>query len=394
MTPPILVVSRQTQGFLERGHPWVLPDRFTVMPEGVVAGDAVLVAGPAGRPFALALADPGAPIVARVVARDPKARFDTEAIQAAIAKAWARRGRFHADANTTCWRLVHGEADGLPGLRVEIYATTLIVVVFATAIVPHLPLICRALQRLKPWDRIVVKEHLDDLRRAEATTMRWSGDALIAEPEPGATVEVRELGTRLLATPCGGLATGVYLDQRGTRRWLRKRCVGQEKVRVLNLFAYTGAFSASLLAAGAVSATDVDLSAPSLETASANAALNGLGAKHRAVHADVAEFLAGDDGSYDLVLIDPPTAAQGGSSWVLRRDYPPLLSAAWKRVAKGGLLLAACNTLSGKPFPLDEALAEAGKGGAIEATPDLDPDIPQLAGFPEGRPFRLAALRR
>ncbi|MCK6488696.1 MAG: class I SAM-dependent methyltransferase [Planctomycetes bacterium] len=377
-----LTVSRTTAGFIERGHPWVRPDRFTRGLERLRDGEAVTLIDERGKPLASALAEPGAEICARVFHRKPGMAFDPAA---ALARVWERRAALHADPATDCYRVVHGEADFLPGLRIERYGAVLVVVVLAGCIIPHLDPLCQALAALQPGSQIVIKDHRDDLRRKDVAVRRWGGGAV----DPEQVVVVRELGVALEARPCAGLATGVYVDQRTTRAWLRPQAAGR---RVLNLFAYTGAFSASLLAAGAAAATDVDLAAPSLAVAAANARLNGVAERHRSVHEDCRRFLAAPGDGFDVVIVDPPTAAQGGDAWVLRRDYPGLLRLAWTRVAPGGLLVACCNTLHGKPFPLEETVAAL--GGAVVETPGPADDIPPMRGFPEGRPWRLAAARK
>lgn len=383
-----LTIGRQSAGFVQRGHPWVRPDRFTRGLDVLMPGDVVTLLDERGRAVAAALADPRDEVCARVFARDPQATFDPAAL---IAKAWARRGRFHSDRQTDCYRVVHGEADGLPGLRVERYADVLVVVALADCITPHLDAVAAALASHLPQARIVVREHLDDLRREDVRT-RLVGGTL---PDPGTEVEGREFGVRLPLQPFAGLATGIYVDQRGTRRWLRKQCAGW---RVANLFAYTGLFSLSLLQAGAASAIDVDLAAPALERATLAAATNGLSDRHRIAHADCAQWLGTNTETFDLIICDPPTAAQGGQGWVSRRDYPALLALALPRLAPGGLLVACSNTLGAKPADPEqcqrEAVAATGIAMAPLPSPDLDPDLPQLTGFPEGRPFRCAVAQR
>jgi 23S rRNA (cytosine1962-C5)-methyltransferase len=341
-----------------------------------------------GAKVAAALADPEAAICARVYHRDPGTAFDPAA---AIAKAWKRRGRFHSDRQTDCYRVVHGEADGLPGLRVERYADVLVVVVFATCIVPYLDAITAALAECLPGSRIVVRSHLDDLRREDVAT-RLVGGAL---PAPDTVVIGKEFGVELPLQPFAGLATGIYVDQRGTRRWLRKQCAGW---RVCNLFAYTGLFSLSLLAAGAASAVDVDLAAPALEQATLAAQRNGLSDRHRVVHSDCSAFLREDRSQFDCLICDPPTAAQGGEGWISRRDYPALLGQALPRLAPGGLIVACSNTLGHKPADPEACLAaaEIASGVKLErlTAPDLDPDLPQISEFSEGRPFKLVVAQR
>jgi 23S rRNA G2069 N7-methylase RlmK/C1962 C5-methylase RlmI len=250
--------------------------------------------------------------------------------------------------------------------------------------------VCTALAELLPGARIVVREHRDDLRRAAVATRLVGGEL----PDAEAVVEGREFGVVLPLRPFAGLATGIYVDQRGTRRWLRPQAAGR---RVLNLFAYTGLFSLSLLQAGAASAVDVDLSAPALARGAEAAARNGLADRHRQHHGDCIEFLLADRSAYDVIISDPPTAAPGGEGgWVSRRDHPRLLSAALPRLAPGGLLVMCSNTIGGKAIDLEELLHEAAGPTRLDgvAAPDLDPDIPQAKGFPEGQPFRLLVARR
>ena len=367
-----LRIGRQSAGFITRGHPWVRPDRFTIGLERLRPGQPVTLVDEHGAPLAEALADPSSDICARVFAR-PGTLWDPAG---ALAQAWNRR-RFADD--TDCYRVVHGELDGLPGLRAERYGNVLVLVAFAQAIVPHLEALARTAADLLPGATVIVKEHRDDLRR--------SGVQVRGAVDPDLLVIGRELGVQVAVRPAQGLATGIYVDQRGTRRWLRQRCQGK---RVLNLFAYTGLFSASLLQAGAIEAVDVDLSAPSLAIARENAERNGVTDRHRTVHGDCRGFLEREDRAYDLIICDPPTSAQGADGWVVRRDYPDLLRLAATRLAAGGLLVACCNSLHGKPFPLREAVAAALPGGRDVDAPGLTEDIPTRATFPEGKPFRIS----
>jgi 23S rRNA G2069 N7-methylase RlmK/C1962 C5-methylase RlmI len=229
------------------------------------------------------------------------------------------------------------------------------------------------------------------LRRAAVADRRWDGGALDAD----LMVEGRELACRYPLRPFSGLATGLYVDQRATRIWLKSQAAGR---RVLNLFAYTGAFSISMLAAGASYAVDVDLAAPALARAAEAAVLNGVADRHRIVQQDCRKYLAAGDDRFGVIICDPPTAAQGGDGWVLRRDYPEVLRLALRRLQPGGLFLACCNTIGGKPYALDAAVDEAAQDTGLDLetvdAPALGDDLPLLRGFPEGRPFRLVAVRR
>ncbi len=385
---PSLAISRTTARFISDGHPWVRVDRYTRGLDRLKPGDAVTLVDERGRRLASALADPGSDLCARVYHRRPDRAFDPAA---AAVRAWERRAALHRDPATDCYRVVHGEADFLPGLRVERFGPVLVATVSATVITPYLDAVLAALVGRMQADcavpagsEVVVRRHLDDLRRAEVADELWHAGRRSPVVEREREVPGRELGLQYRLRPFAGLATGLYVDQRATRAWIQERAAGR---RVLNLFAYTGAFSLAALAAGAVSAVDVDLGAPALARAAQTSALNGLADRHRTVQADCAAFLADGQADYDLIICDPPTAAQGGEGWVLRRDYPGLLQRAAARLAPGGLLIASCNTVHGKPFPVADAVSATGL--TLVDGPTLGEDLPQLGGFPEGRPFRL-----
>lgn len=389
-TPPgmrTLTVSRTTARFLTDGHPWVRPDRFTRGLEVLQAGEPVTLIDESGKRLASALADPAHEICARVYHRRPDMPFVPAQ---ALTRAWDKRAALHNDPDTDCYRVVHGEADFLPGLRVERYASVFVVLVLADCALPYADDICRSLQRRLPDAVVVRRDHRTDLRREDVTTRRYGGGEL----DPEAVVIGRELGVQYPLRPFAGLATGIYVDQRATRAWLLPQVNGK---RVLNLFAYTGAFSLALLKGGAASAVDVDLAGPALARASEAAALNGFADRHRIHHEDCRRFLQGTSESFDLIICDPPTAAHGGDGWILRRDYPEVLRAACDRLAPNGQLVTCCNTIGGKPFPLAENVNQAALAAGVdlrsEPSPALGEDLPQLAGFPEGRPFRIVVGR-
>ncbi len=382
-----LTVSRATAGFIARGHPWVRPDRFTRGLEHLQPGEEVVLIDEHGDGLASALADPQAPVCARVYDRRPGIEFSP---LEAFDQAWERRAPLHIDAETDCYRLVHGEADGLPGLRVERYGNVIVVLELAACAASAAAAIARAVAARLPGTVVVIRQHREDLRRAGPISRRLDEVAI----DPEVEVTAHELGVDLRLRPFAALATGIYVDQRGTRRWLRERCADK---RVLNLFAYTGLFSTSLLNAEAALAHDVDLSAPALRRALETAQRNGVAGRYAQTHGDCLAFLRRDRAEWDLIIVDPPTAAQGGEGWNSQRDYPELLALALPRLAARGVLVACSNTI-GKPIPLDRLVVDAARTVAVRqatlATPPLERDIPQLAGFPEGRPFRITVAQR
>jgi len=383
-----LTVSNATAGFIARGHPWVRPDRFTRGLDRLQPGEAVDLVDQRQRPLASALADPQAEICARVYARQPGVAFDAAA---ALRRAWTRRAALHGDPATDCYRVVHGEADGLPGVRIERFGSVIVVLLLAGCAEPWLETILATTQELFPHAQVLLRTHRDDLRRSAVADRAYGAWSI----DPERIVPGRELGATYPLRPLGGLATGLYCDQRATRVRLGALASGRT---VLNLFAYTGAFSIHLLRAGASRAVDVDSASVALARGAEAAGLNGVAERRVGVRDDCRRFLERSQERFDLVLCDPPTSSQGDDGWILRRDYPGLLALCLQALAPAGLLIACVNTLGGKPFPLTQELGAAAEAQGLVLRPEpgfaLAADIPQLEGFPEGRPYRLAALRR
>jgi len=178
----------------------------------------------------------------------------------------------------------------------------------------------------------------------------------------GVTVTVAENGLRFEVNLSDYLDTGLFLDHRDTRAWLRDHAAG---TRFLNLFAYTGTATVYAAAGGAASTTTVDLSATYLDWAQRNMALNGAsGPQHRCEQADVMQWLESArrlGNRYELVFCDPPTFSNSKrmqETWDVQRDHVALITASARLLADEGTLVFSCNR---RKFELDaEALAAAG----------------------------------
>jgi len=174
---------------------------------------------------------------------------------------------------------------------------------------------------------------------------------------------VREGPARLWVNLTDYLDSGLFLDHRPLRRWLRERAAGK---RLLNLFAYTASASVQAALGGAASTTSVDLSATYLDWARRNLELNQLpAAAHRTLRADCLQWLeeGGDGDRYELILLDPPTfsnSARMADSWDVQRDHAGLIERAMQLLAPGGELLFSCNL---RRFRLDRAVSA---GYAVE----------------------------
>ncbi|MEE8581789.1 MAG: class I SAM-dependent methyltransferase [Myxococcota bacterium] len=412
---PILSVSGATGRALAQGHPWILRDRQTGDPARFAPGSLVEVRTSEGARCGLARVEGSGRIAARMWSRSATRPRQAASPEARVAKALARRQSLLAPpsgvALTDAFRLVHGEADGLPGLAVDRLGPLLRVLVSGRASEGFLERVLDALvgaltDVLGPDPAVIQVTHLRERPAGRLECVQLARGQL-APPmlREDDRLCVRERGLAFLVDP--GLASperdtpgvGLYLDQRENRARLARHA--RRGGRWLNLFAHTGAFGVALLAAGAEELVSVDLSAAYLGWLEQNLALNQIDAsRHRAVRADGRRFLARLEASdrFDGIVIDPPTAAAAGRHfWSVARDLESVLERAMRQLNPGGALFVSRNDRRGGSAlegVVHRAAARAGREllELREMPPGLD--FPGLSGFPEGDAFRavLATL--
>ena len=377
---------------LLRRHPWVFES--SIAKGRADAGETVRVEAADGRFLAWAAFSPASQIRLRAWSFDEAERIDAAFLERRIAHAVALRARLALDSDAQ--RIVHGEADGLPGLVVDRYGDTLVAQFLAAGSERWKPAIADALLRASGTARLY--ERSDAGVRAQeglAPQTGWlRGD--------GATeVSIREHDWRFRVDIAGGHKTGFYIDQRANRRhfadWVRRLGVQ----RVLNCYAYTGGFSIAALAGGATQVTSVDSSAPALERASAQVADNGFAAaRHAVLDADVNATLRAQleqGAQWDAIVLDPPKFAPTVAH-VERasRAYKDINRLALKLLAPGGLLFTfSCSGGIG-PELFHKIVAgagiDAGADAAIVQRLEEGPDHPTTLCFPEGQYLKGLAL--
>jgi len=292
-------------------------------------------------------------------------------LRAAVDARWAL-GR---STETTAFRLLHGEGDGVEGIAVDVYGEHLVVHFFSSEALANKDAILDALQAFGPRG-IYLKAHpkqsnnLVDPRTpdlAPATPVR--GDAA-ADP-----MVVREGGLAFLVRLGDGLKTGIFLDQRDNRRRVRELAKGK---RVLNLFAYTCGFTVAAASGGARETVSVDSSKGPLEWGQKNLDANGLlGTSHQMITDDALVWLkhaAKRSDRYDLILLDPPSYATTKSSrFSAADDYPALAARALALLTPGGSMLACTNHRGISTRKFRKQLHESGRlaGTTIAQLKDL-----------------------
>jgi len=377
---------------LLRRHPWVFAgsvDKGKADP-----GETVRVEDAEGRFLAWGAYSGSSLIRVRAWSFDEAERIDRAFFQRRIEQALALRARL--PVASTGVRLVHGEADGLPGLVVDRYGDTLSVQFLAAG--------------TERW-----KDTLADLllQASGAARLYERSDASVRgleglEPRTGwlrgggdTDLTITEHGWQLTLDVAHGHKTGYYLDQRDNRalfaRWVRH--YGCQ--RVLNAYCYTGGFTVAALAGGAAHVTSVDSSAPALERVQAHVSLNGFEpAASECVDADVNAFLrlsleAGRH--FDAIVLDPPkfapTAAHAERA---ARAYKDINRLALMLLQPGGLLLTfSCSGGIGAELfhkIVAGAAIDAGVDGAILQRLEGACDHPTTLLFPEGEYLKGLAI--
>jgi 23S rRNA (cytosine1962-C5)-methyltransferase len=379
-----LPVGPETVRMLELGHPWIIADSYTRKWPTGKAGDLVELVDGQSHLLATALLDPADRVVARVLAFD-RMRLDRAWLTERLSRAIQLR-RDHADlGDTTAYRLINAEGDGLPGLTVDRYGNYLMVQLYCAGWRPHLKLVVQVLQELLAPDGIYEKSRPQKTRELEALNDSKSYGRLLAGIPAPQPLQVQENGLNFLVNLEKGLNTGLFLDQRKNRRELMGRAKGK---RLLNLFAYTAAFSVAAAAAGASRVTSVDASPGYTEWGRANFGANRLNPKRHDFIVgdclDVLHELLRQGKSYDIILMDPPSfSTTGKSRFTTRGGTAELMAAALPLLERGGLLITASNH---QKVDVADYLKEL-RRGALLAKSDLR--VISLAGQPEDFPYPL-----
>lgn len=428
----VFAVSTETARAIRKGHPWILADTASDTADRHRPGRLVRVDERGGGRLGWAHIEGEDRLAARLWARGDLPPTRIASVESRVARALARRRTlFEASFDSTApdatnaFRLIHGEGDALPGIVVDRLGSLLRVLISGRASDAIRETVLDALRTQLPltpegesWS-VLELLHLRAGGASAFDRVRWiagGSEALVSEAphgvgpvvpdgaeatSTGADFQVVERGLRFRVDPGWDMPRqvrpgfGLFLDQRENRERLAVHAA--RGGRWLNLFAHTGAFSASLLAAGAEHVTSVDLSAAYLKRLEANLLANvdrGVDpARHLSQRSDGRRFLetlpAGS--GFAGIVLDPPTAAAAGHRfWSLSRDLEPLVRRCVALLEPGGVLLVTQNR-SGAPLGLDRSLERAAARQRrpvrfLDPAP-AGPDHPALDGFPEGDPF-------
>ncbi|GAB4217558.1 MAG: 23S rRNA (cytosine(1962)-C(5))-methyltransferase RlmI [Rhodoferax sp.] len=380
---------------LRRRHPWIFESAIA---KGTAdSGETVRVVGDDGAFLGWAAYSPASKIRARVWSFDQAQRIDASFFEAAVASAISLRARF--DIQSDGLRLIHGEADGLPGLIVDRYGDTLVVQFTSAGVERWRDALLQALRRATGLERMY--------ERSDASSRALEGLAertgwLLGSGQTALTL--REHGWRLGLDIAQGHKTGFYLDQRDNRKRFADTVARLGCQRVLNCFCYTGGFSVAALVGGARQVLSIDSSAPALAQAGANVALNGLDAARTQwldadVNASLRRFVQ-EGHRFDAIVLDPPKFAPTvAHAERAARAYKDINRLALQLLEPGGVLFTfSCSGgISADLFHKIVASAgcESGVDGCIVERLGAAPDHPMTLAFPEGEYLKgLVVMRR
>lgn len=380
---PVPAVRLRRQRPERLGHPWVFVGEIDDIAPTAADGAVVRVLDARGRVLGVAYLNTRSKITLRYLSfRDEP--IDAEWWYGRLARSLARRSLVPEVDRTDALRLVNAEADGLPGLIVDRYADTLVVQILALGLEPWREVLIDALRALvKPasiWERSDAP--VRDLEGLDRRT------GLLAGREPPPLIEIAEGPARLLVDVREGQKTGMFLDQRRNRYAAATYAQG---ARVLNCFAYSGAFGVHAALAGAAEVVNADISSAACRLAERNMALNGAADRHRAIEANCFDLLRSwSDGPdrLDMVILDPPAFTKSRDAVEsAMRGYKEINLRALRLLRPGGILVTcSCSQhIDDVMFKtmLQEAARDARREVRLLEQHGQGPDHPVLLRAPE-----------
>ncbi|HZB94213.1 MAG TPA: class I SAM-dependent rRNA methyltransferase [Stellaceae bacterium] len=390
-TRPSVLLQPGRHRRAEAGHPWVYSNEVAMdaAAKALAPGTLVTLRSAGGDPLGVASFNPHTLVSARLIDRDVKRRIDASFFAERLERALLLRRRLFAEPY---YRLVHAEADGLPGLVADRFDAVLVLQLNTAAMALLEGEVLAAVDAVLAPETVVLRN--DSPARAQEGL---ESEVRVAKGALSAPVELVENGVRFLADPGEGQKTGWFFDQRDNRRFVASLAAGG---RVLDLYCYTGGFAVAAAMAGAESVLGLDRSEPALALAALAAERNGIAARCRFQRADIfgeAARLAASGERFDMVIADPPAFVKSKKDLGPGlRGYRKLARLAASLVAPGGVLFLASCSHNVEPPDFAEAvrrgLEDAGRSGRILRSAGAAPDHPVHPWLPESAYLKAEVL--
>ena len=380
--PTVRLRPKAESRAIQFGFPWVYSDELvTDRRTQALAPGALAVLENADRvAVGLVSVNTRSRIIARMIDRDPEAVVNQAWFEARLQRALALRARLFS---APFYRLVHAEADGLPGIVIDRFGDLAVVQPNAAWAENHLPQLVAALAQVTGV-KTIVKNGSGRTRGLEGLPE----ETLVVYGAVSGPVMVEMNGARYMADVLGGQKTGLFFDQRPNHAFAAQLAQG---ARVLDVFCHVGGFGLAALAGVAQSVLAVDSSAPALVLAGQGAEASGFAAQFATRQGDafaVMEALVAEGATFDVVVCDPPAFAPARPALEAGlRAYERVARLASLLVAPGGYLgLCSCShaaDLSAFRSASSRGIGRAGRRGQILHTGFAGPDHPQLPQLAE-----------
>ena len=379
---PTIRLNKGGGARLLRGHPWGFSNEIVMTAEAkaLPPGSVVTVETPGGDAVGSAHMHRYSVIALRMLDRDPTVAIDAGWIAGRLATALAWRERMF---DTPYYRVVHAEADGLPGLIVDRYGDVVVIQANSAGMDRMVPMVAEAVRQVLSPAAVVLRND-SSVRKLEGL----GEEVRLVEgtvPDPAL---VAEGGALFPLDPMGGQKTGWFYDHRDNRAFVARLAGG---ARVLDLYAHTGGFGIQAAVAGAAPVDLIDRAGPALAQAEKAAELSGVADRVTTRKADAfaaLEHLVKTGDQYDIVVCDPPAFARS------KKDVGPAAKA-YRKLARmtaqitapgGVLLLASCSHhMDPVSFAQQNArgLGDAERQGRLLRSAGAGPDHPVHAHLPE-----------
>jgi 23S rRNA (cytosine1962-C5)-methyltransferase len=389
-TRPIVKLTPGHARRARAGHPWVFSNEIAMdaAAKALPRGAVVTLEDAGGEKLGAAIFNPHSLIAARFLTRDPRVAVDAGFVAARLRKALALRDLLYP---RPFYRLVHAEADGLPGLVIDRYGEVVAVQANAAGMELLLPAIIEALETVLAPKTIVLK-NANAARGLEGLDLYDR----VAKGSLDGPVELEENGARFLADLAEGQKTGWFFDQRENRAQVAALARGRA---VLDFYCYGGGFAVQAMKAGARRAIAVDRSEAALDLAQRAAGLNGVVIETARAEAFAEmERLGAAGARFGVVVADPPAFVKSKKDLEAgAKGYRKMVRLAAPLVEPDGFLFVASCSHHMDPVRFAEevrhGLATAGRSGRILRASGAAPDHPVHPALPESAYLKALLLQ-
>lgn len=380
--PVVRLKPRSDARMIRHGFPWIYADELVTdrRTQALRPGTLAVLEDSDRRPLGLVTVNPNSKIIARMLDRDHDARIDQAWLALRLERALALRARLYDQPN---YRLVHAEADGLPGVVIDRFGQIAVLQPNAAWAEAALSDLVAALVAVTGVETVIK----NGSGRARGLEGLDEVSAVVHGPAPAGPVAVVMNGATYMADLIGGQKTGLFFDQRNNHAFVARLARG---ARVLDVFTHVGGYGLAALAGGAVSAVGVDASAAALDLARQGAEASGFGDRFSTRQGDafaVLEELGTAAERFEVVICDPPAFAPAKPALEAGlRAYERIARLAAPLVVPGGyLVLCSCSHAADLAAFRNASARGTGRGGRRAqiihtgfAAPD-HPALPQLA---------------